>query len=110
MNDRSEARARPSAGGDSAERFTSIRATLFFVKRTNITLSLDSELVREAKVLAAQRGSSVSRLMSESLEELVRGEKAYDAARRRASRRLREASDLGWKRPASRDELHRRDG
>jgi hypothetical protein len=52
--------------------------------KANITLRLDAELIREAKVLAAQRGSSVSRMLAEQLEELVRREKDYEAARRRA--------------------------
>jgi len=85
-----------------------LRATLFFVRTTNITLRLDAELVREAKVIAATRGTSVSSLMRESLEGLVRTEKAYDAARRRAVRRLEEERDLGCERPTNRDELHER--
>ena len=75
---------------------------------SNVTLRVDSTLLREAKVLAAQRGTSVSRLLAEQLEELVRRDKAYDAARRRAVERLRKGYDLGWTPPASRDELYER--
>lgn len=76
--------------------------------KKNLTLQLDANLVREAKVLAAGRGTSVSRLLADKLEELVRRDKTYDAAKRRALARLERGFDLGWKRPASRDELHDR--
>jgi hypothetical protein len=75
--------------------------------RTNITLSLDSNLIREAKVLAARRGTSVSGLLSEHLEELVRQETDYEAACRRALGRLDRGFDLEWTH-SSRDELHER--
>ncbi|MFQ5744542.1 MAG: DUF6364 family protein [Acidobacteriota bacterium] len=76
--------------------------------KTNITLKIDADLVREAKVLAAQQGTSVSRLLAEHLEELVRRDKAYDVAKRRALARLKKGFRLGWAPPASRHELHER--
>lgn len=76
--------------------------------KTNITLKVDADLVRDAKVLAAQRGTSVSRLLAEQLEALVRADRAYEAARRQALARLEEGYDLGWSKPASRDELYPR--
>lgn len=77
------------------------------MQKTNVTLRLDAGLVREAKVLAAQRGSSVSRLLSEQVEELVRKERGYHAAERRALARLKRAYDLDWT-PGERAELHER--
>jgi hypothetical protein len=76
--------------------------------KTNITLKMDSDLVREAKVLAARRGTSVSRLLAEHLEELIRRDKAYEAAKRRALARLRKGFELQWTPPADRQELHER--
>ena len=73
--------------------------------KTNLTLRVDSDLIREAKVLAA---TSVSRLLAQQLEELVRRDRSYEAARRRALSRLARGYDLGWTRPESRDELHER--
>lgn len=78
--------------------------------KTNLTIRIDEELAREAKVLAARRGSSVSRLVAEQLEELTRRDSAYEAARVRAEARLREGYDLRWSPAASRDELHDRAG
>lgn len=76
--------------------------------KTNITLKIDSDLVREAKVLAAREGTSVSRLLAEHLEGLIRRDKAYEASKRRALARLRKGFDLEWTRPADRQELHER--
>jgi hypothetical protein len=76
--------------------------------KTNITLKIDAELLREARILAAIEGSSVSALLAARLEEMVRERKAYDKARRSAIARLRTGFDLAWSRPRSRDELHER--
>jgi Family of unknown function (DUF6364) len=76
--------------------------------KTNVTLKLDAELLKEARVLAAEQGSSISRMLADKLEELVRERAGYDRARKRALARLRVGMDLGWTRPSSRDELHER--
>ena len=76
--------------------------------KTNITLKLDAELLREARVLAAQEGTSISAMLAARLEAIVRERKAYNRARRRALARLREGLDLHWTPPRSRDELHER--
>jgi hypothetical protein len=75
---------------------------------TNITLKLDADLLREARVIAAQEGRSVNSLVTERLESLVRERKAFDKAQRRALERLRRGFDLNWTPPKSRDELHER--
>jgi hypothetical protein len=77
-------------------------------EKANVTLRLDADLLREARVLAARQGISVSRLLSGRLEQIVRRDKAYEAARRRALARLKKGYDLQWTPPASRDELHER--
>ncbi len=76
--------------------------------KTNVTLKLDADLLREARIIAAEEGRSVSALLTERLESLVRERKAFDRARRRALARLREGLDLRWTPPQSRDELHER--
>jgi hypothetical protein len=70
--------------------------------KTNITLKLDAGLLGEARVLAAEEGRSVSALLTERLETLVRERKAFDKARRRRGFELR------WTPPRSRAELHER--
>jgi len=63
---------------------------------------------REARILAAEEGLSVSALLAAKLDEIVRQRKGYDRARKRAVARLRKGLNLGWTRPGSRDELHER--
>jgi hypothetical protein len=77
------------------------------VRKTNVTLKLDADLLREARALAAE-GRSISALLTDRLEAIVRERKAFDKARRPALARLREGLDLQWTPPKSRDELHER--
>jgi hypothetical protein len=76
----------------------------------NITLSLPEEDLREARILAARRGTSVSQLLARMLRETVERETGYDAARERSLALLHQGADLGtggritW----SRDDLHER--
>jgi hypothetical protein len=76
--------------------------------KTNITLKIDSDLLREARILAAMEGSSISALLAARLEEVVRERKGYEKARRSALARLKTGFDLNWSPPRSRDELHER--
>jgi hypothetical protein len=76
--------------------------------KANITLKLDTDILREARILAAEEGLSVSGLLAAKLEKVVRERKGYDRSRRRALARLRGGFDLDWTPPRSRDELHER--
>ena len=75
----------------------------------NITVSLDDETYRRARMIAAQRETSVSALVKRFLLELGSGETETERLKRE-ERALREritifrASDR-----LSRDDLHRRD-
>jgi hypothetical protein len=73
-----------------------------------MTLKLDADLLREARVVAAEEGRSISALLTDRLEAIVRKRKVFDKARRRALARLRQGLDLRWTPPSSRDELHER--
>jgi len=79
------------------------------MKDTNITLKIESDLARDARVLAARRGTSLSRLVTEQLRQLVREEQEYAAAKNRAINTLRSGFDLDWSKPGKRDELHERE-
>jgi hypothetical protein len=76
--------------------------------KSNITLKLESELIREARILAAEEGTSISALLASRLEQIVDERKTYARARKRALARLREGLDLHWDPASSRDELHER--
>ena len=76
--------------------------------KSNVTLRIDKELVREAKILAARRGTSLSRLMAEELEQLVHRDQAYEKAMSLALKDMDNAPELGYQGSGSRDELHER--
>jgi len=65
------------------------------VANQNITLSLPEEDLREARILAARRGTSVSHLLARMLSDLVEQETGYVRARERSLNRLQEGADLG---------------
>lgn len=76
--------------------------------KSNITLKLDRELLRKVRVIAAEKDTSVSALLTEQLEKAVRDREGYEKARRRALARLKRGYNLGFTPPASRDELYER--
>jgi hypothetical protein len=76
--------------------------------KTNVTLKIEADLLREARVLAAVENTSLSALLTVRLEQAVRERKGYDQARRSAVERLQSGFDLQWTPPRSRDELHER--
>jgi hypothetical protein len=78
-------------------------------KATNITVKVDASVAREARILAAKRGTSLSRLVAEQLEQLVNEDQAYSVARRRALRRLKRGYDLEVAVDTSRASLHERE-
>ena len=80
------------------------------MQRQNITLSLPKDLLKQVKHLAIERDTSVSGLLSEYLERIVRDDRDYRQAETRIKRRLKSGFDLGtngrlaWKR----EDLHER--
>jgi hypothetical protein len=70
------------------------------VKVQNITLKLPAETVRKIKVVAAERGASISGLLVAKLEELVGEDAEYQAARRRALEWLAQGWHLGGRAPS----------
>jgi hypothetical protein len=76
--------------------------------KTNITLKLDRELIRKARVWAAEKDTSISALLAEQLEKSLRDREGYEQAKKRALAILRKGFDLGYEPGTSRDELHER--
>jgi hypothetical protein len=62
----------------------------------------------KAKVLAARRATSISRLLAEQIEILVGEEEAYERAQRQAAMLLDQGFHLGGVIRSSREELHER--
>ena len=75
--------------------------------KQNITLSLDRALLKKARVLAAMRNTSVSRMLGEELTRLVERSERYDRAHRHALTLLDKGFRLGGKR-VDRETLYER--
>jgi hypothetical protein len=76
--------------------------------KQNLTVSLERQTLRKAKILAAKHGTSISALLAEQIEILVGAEEAYERAERQALALLDQGFHLGAVIRATRDELHER--
>ena len=76
--------------------------------KQNITLSIEKDLIRKAKVLAAKKEISISKLLSRELARILNDENFYESARKRATARLKKGFHVGGKILATREELHER--
>jgi predicted transcriptional regulator len=74
------------------------------VKR-NLTIQLDADLIRQAKVIAAERGTSVSGLVTQQITELIEARDRYISARESALEMMSAATDRGG-RHWTREELY----
>jgi len=76
----------------------------------NITLSIPKEILLKVKLLAVKRQTSVSGLLTQTLEMLVQQEDAYAHARQRHLQWLEQGVDLGTSGRilTQRDELYER--
>jgi hypothetical protein len=76
--------------------------------KRNVTISLSPETVHKARILAARRSTSISRLLAEEIEKLIGAEEAWERSERSALALLEQGFHLGGRITASRDELHER--
>jgi hypothetical protein len=73
--------------------------------KRNLTVQLDEDLIRRAKVLAAERGTSVSGLVAQQITKLIEARDRYTTARESALEMMSAATDRGGRR-WTREELH----
>jgi len=70
--------------------------------KQNITLAIEKEIIKKGKIIAARKDKSVSKMISDLLEEMVYQEDRYEAAMRSALAILKKGFNLGggvtWKR------------
>lgn len=76
--------------------------------KRNITVQLDEELIREAKILAAKRSTSLSQFLADQIARAAEAHQAREAARPRAVTLMREGFAMGGPPYADRQELHDR--
>ena len=76
----------------------------------NITLAIPKDILRKIKLIAVQRQTSVSGLLTQALTKLVQQEDAYTHAQQRHLQWLEQGMDLGTggRVISPRDELHER--
>jgi hypothetical protein len=79
-------------------------------KTQNITLSVPKDILRKAKILAVEKNTSLSNLLTQSLVDLVKHHEGYEQARRRNLTLLKAGLNLGTQGNLSlkRAELHER--
>lgn len=66
--------------------------------KRNLTVQLDEDLIRRAKVLAAERGTSVSGLVAQQIIKLIETRDRYNTARESALEMMSTATDHGGRR------------
>lgn len=64
----------------------------------NLTLKLPADIIQKAKIVAAERGTSISALIAGKIEEMVGEDAAYQTSQRRASEWLAHGWHLGGRR------------
>ena len=76
--------------------------------KRNITLSVDKDLIKKGKVIAAQRDTSVSKMLSEQLRQLVEDNEQYETVKRSALQTLEKGYHLGGRITWKREDLYDR--
>lgn len=74
--------------------------------KRNLTVQLDAEIVRKARLLAAERSTSISKLVADEIERLVGDEDRYRAAQEHAVREMMTGYHLGGPLYPRRDDLY----
>ena len=76
--------------------------------KRNLTVQLEEATVKKARILAARRSTSVSKLVAHEIERLVGEHEAYQRAKSVALAHLSEGFHLGGAPPPDRSSLHER--
>jgi metal-responsive CopG/Arc/MetJ family transcriptional regulator len=78
------------------------------MEKQNITLALPKDVLKRVKVMAAERGTSISAIMEHLLQDHLARHEGYEKAHQRQSAMLIEGFDLGTngQRTWRREELH----
>lgn len=77
-------------------------------EKQNITLRLSKKTIQKARVLAAQRSTSISGLLTSQIEQLANADDEYERAMDRAFALMKQGFHLGGVHIMDRDALHER--
>jgi hypothetical protein len=76
--------------------------------KQNVTLSIEKEIIKKSKVVAARRDTSISKMLSDLLKGMVENDERYEAAKRSALQQLKKGIRLGGKITWKREDLYER--
>ena len=76
--------------------------------KQNITISLEKEVIKKGKIIAARNDTSISKMLGDSLKRIVDREDQYQASKRRALQYLKKGFRLGGTISWKREELYER--
>ncbi len=76
--------------------------------KQNVTLSLEKEIIKKGKVVAARKDTSISKMLAGLLKDMVENEDRYEAAKRSALQFLQKGVHLGGKMTWKREDLYDR--
>ena len=77
-------------------------------EKQNITLAIEPALLKQARAIAARRGTSISALLADELRRLVSADRTYESARRKALELMRTGIGMESGRMEDRNEIHDR--
>jgi hypothetical protein len=78
------------------------------MRKHNITIAIDGDLLKQARGLAAKRGCSMSALLAGQLQQLVASEQEYEVAMQRARALMSTGLSLGGAKMVERGAMHER--
>ena len=76
--------------------------------KQNITLSIEKELLKKAKLMATKKETSVTKLLADQLNKIISEEDEYESSKKKALAKLRKGFHLGGTILCRREELHER--
>jgi hypothetical protein len=76
--------------------------------KRNLTVQLDEDVISRARVVADKRGTSISQLVAQQIEQLADDDERYEAARKRAMELMDTAATHGGGRQWKREDLYDR--
>lgn len=76
--------------------------------KQNITVQLEQTVIKEAKVIAAKRSTSLSKFLASEISKIASQESSYDKDKKLAIMRLQKGYSLGGAKLPKREELYKR--
>lgn len=76
--------------------------------KQNVTLRLDKDLLKKGKIIASKKETSLNRLLSDFLKQIVEEEDFYEQCKKKALSILEKGYHFGGKITYIREELHER--